>query len=134
MLPKMHFLLGLIFSLLLFPLIGWNSIIVLATTVLIDIDHYLLYVFRKKDFSLRKSFYYFFNNEFGENRILCIFHTAEFWTILLIASFFYSTFFYVLLGVTFHFFLDLFNTGKGRKKHSLIKHLLEKKASTKEHS
>ena len=129
MLPKTHFLLGLVFSLLLLPVIGWNSLIVLAATVLIDVDHYLIYVFRKKNFSLRKAFYYFFNNEFGENRVLCAFHTIEFWTVLLMLSFFYKPFFYALLGITFHFFLDSFNVGKGRKKHSLIKHLLEKKPS-----
>jgi hypothetical protein len=126
MLPKIHFLLGLVFSLLLFPLIGWNSVIVLASTVLIDVDHYLLYVFRKKNFNLRKSFYYFFNNEFGENRLLCIFHTAEFWTILLIASFFYKIFFYVLLGITFHFFLDLFNIRNEKKGISIIQYFLKR--------
>ena len=51
MLPTIHFLAGLLLSVLLFILgIPLTFIlIILATLVLIDVDHYILYAFIRKD-------------------------------------------------------------------------------------
>ncbi|MCD4770789.1 hypothetical protein K8R30_00050 [archaeon] len=59
MLPQNHFLFGLIVSVVLylvFPEIEFLGLVVfLMATVLIDIDHYLYYIYRKRDWSLANA-------------------------------------------------------------------------------
>ncbi len=59
MLPKHHVVLGFVISLtvfIIFPSIGLISFLIIwASSVLIDFDHYLYYVFKKKDFSLKRD-------------------------------------------------------------------------------
>ena len=60
MYPTQHLLLGIIFSLVLlflFPQIGFlGASIIILSTVLIDVDHYVYYVYKKKDLSLKNSY------------------------------------------------------------------------------
>jgi len=130
MLPRYHFLFGLIFSAILFPIVKWNSLIILMASVLIDVDHYLYYVFKVRKFNLKKSFNYFYMGEFGEKKLLFVFHTVEFWVILLIASLYFHILFYFLIGIMFHMFLDLFNIKK--KKLSLVHHFVKKHQTSEE--
>ena len=59
MLPKWHILFGAIFSMLVYFIFNINlfqvSLIFLAS-IFIDFDHYLFYVFRKKDFNLKRVY------------------------------------------------------------------------------
>ena len=102
MMPSEHMFYGFFASLLVlffFPSIGtFGFLIVFLSSFLIDTDHYLAYVYLKKDFSLSKSveFYLAMGNEQKKLRTkktepLMIFHTAEFWGLLLILSFFSSS-------------------------------------------
>ncbi|MEA3329284.1 MAG: hypothetical protein U9Q06_00895 [Nanoarchaeota archaeon] len=126
MLPKSHIVFGLIFSLtllLIFPEIGFvGFFIIWASSVLIDVDHYLFYVWLKKDWSLKNS-YRWFVIKYRKHRKLtrrqriervkhhgpipCIFHGIETAIILIILSFFHQIFLFILIGILFHQFLDL---------------------------
>ena len=121
MLPKYHFILGFIISLfifIIFPSIGLlGFLIIWAFSFLIDFDHYLYYVFKKKDFSLRRARVWFF--EYGEKvdsiereerkkykvEVL-IFHGIELIILLVFLCFFSSFFFYILIGTLIHLSLD----------------------------
>ena len=58
--PTQHLLLGIVLALILFvifPEIGLvQAAIIVASSVLIDIDHYLYYVYRKGDKSLIRAY------------------------------------------------------------------------------
>ncbi len=123
MLPKTHIILGLIFSSIFFyffPSIEiWGFLIIFASSVLIDVDHYLFYLYTKKDWNYFHAKKWFMNKtmEFRKmsrekrkklaKAIPCIFHGIEAAFILLILSFFSDIFFFVLIGFLFHELLDL---------------------------
>ena len=56
MLPKYHIIFGFLFSLILFiffPFIGLGGfLIIFASSVLIDVDHYAYYLFKNKILSI----------------------------------------------------------------------------------
>jgi hypothetical protein len=123
MYPLKHFFLGLIFSIILFlifPNIGIiGSITILASSVLIDVDHYLYYIYKKKDFNLRNAYYWHIKNSKKflalslEKRkktysSYCFFHGIEILIILSLLGIFYNKYFlFVLIGFSFHLLLDL---------------------------
>ena len=123
MFPKHHILLGTIFAaalFLIFPkidLIGF--LLIIASTVLIDIDHYVYYVFKKRDLSLKNAYNWFIqkrkkylalsrkkrNEIYTEAHFL---HGIEPLLILFVLGVYVSKYFYFLLiGATFHLFLDI---------------------------
>jgi hypothetical protein len=128
MLPKTHILFGFIFSLFLFlffPEISLAGIIIIfVSSVLIDTDHYLFYVWLKKDLSLKNSYYWFLSKskQFEKlslkekkkliNPAPCFFHGIEAILVLILLSFIHVFFFYVLVGFLFHQFLDLISIVK----------------------
>jgi hypothetical protein len=122
MLPKQHFLFGAIFAgalLLLFPRIGLiGFFLILASSVLIDVDHYLYYVYKKRDLSLIKSYNWYIQrskkfllfswekrNKFYPGFLFL--HGIEILIILFFLSFILKYFFYILIGFAFHLLLDL---------------------------
>ena len=121
MLPRWHILFGFIFSLallLLFQQIDlYAASIIFLASFLIDADHYLHYVFRKRDLNLRRAYWWFRSWEgryeplpkSERNKIyfpVCIFHGIEAFALLIILSF-YSTFIlWILIGFALHRFLD----------------------------
>lgn len=107
MLIHQHFLLSLIPSILLFYYYGWNVLIFIATNVLIDIDHYPVYVWKFKKLSLKKAHSYFKNLNGTDD--IAIFHTFEFIILIFILSFFYKIFFLVFLGLVFHLISDIYD-------------------------
>lgn len=148
MLPKWHFLTALILSAILWPLFNLNVFIILFSAVFIDFDHYLLYVYRKKDFSITRAYSFF--KKLGDifkktgkiyrEYSLCIFHTIEFFIILLILSLMNSFFQFVFLGCSFHFIIDLLsdfyeNRYKGRfistRALSIIGYIYEQRSIKK---
>ncbi|MFA5020218.1 MAG: hypothetical protein WC533_03905 [Candidatus Pacearchaeota archaeon] len=139
MLPKTHFIFGGIFALIVFlllPQIGYiGFIIIWFSSFLIDVDHYLFYVFLKKDISLKNSYHWFVKkhrkfkelsiNERKERikercPIPVIFHGIEFILLLIILSFFSKIFVYILIGVVFHQLLDFISITHDR---SDIRHI-----------
>ena len=123
MFPSKHFIFGLIFAgflFLIFPKINFiGFLIIIFSTVLIDVDHYLYYVYKKKDFSLRNAYNWFIEhkkkllslpweqrNKFQTG--FCFLHGIEVLFILLILWVFVSKYFlFVFVGFTFHLVLDI---------------------------
>ena len=127
MMPSDHMLYGFIAALIilfLFPEIGaYGLLIIFLSSVLIDADHYLYYVYKTRDFNLSNAvdFYLKMKNEQKSSKKsakepLMIFHTAEFWLLLFILSFFNEVFAYVLAGILIHVFLDIFHM----RKHGVL--------------
>lgn len=123
MYPLQHLFFGTllgIFLLILFPQI-WliNFVIVILSSVLIDVDHYLWYVYKKKDWSLTNAYNWFIKiikksfsfprkqrNEFYVG--FCFLHGIEFLFVLSILGIFISRFFlFVFIGIAFHLLLDI---------------------------
>jgi hypothetical protein len=139
MLVKHHILAGLIFCgiiFLIFPKINLIGLsLIFLSSIFIDTDHYVYYVYKKKDWSLKRSVNYFYGimqrflsmDKEGRKRFyggIFFFHNIEFLIlILLLGMFFTSYFYFILIGLTFHMFLDaIFEYGytKSFYKHSLI--------------
>ncbi|MBA7700024.1 hypothetical protein ES703_108730 [subsurface metagenome] len=123
MLPMHHLFSGIIFSLILlflFPQIGLiGFLIIMLSTVLIDVDHYLYYVYKKKDWSLKHAYNWFIKNK---KKFLSLsrkqrnkFYTGFFFLhgieilliLFLLGKFLSIYFYYILIGVSFHLFLDI---------------------------
>ena len=122
MLPKYHIFFGLIFStiiFLLFTQIGLiGFLIIFLSSFLIDVDHYLFFVYAKKDIILKNAHRWFIEKNRKSLKlskaekkkikaIPCIFHGIEMILVLIILSFFSQIFLYVLVGFIFHELLDL---------------------------
>lgn len=123
MFPQKHLFFGTIFSLVLFflfPSIGWLGFLtIFASTVLIDVDHYIWYVFKKKDLNLKNSYKWFVNyhkkilvlprkqRNKVTNGCICFLHGIEVLLILFLLGFLYKFFFYVFAGFVFHLVLDV---------------------------
>ena len=115
MLLLKHLKWSLLPSIVLFFFYRWEVWIFVATNVLIDADHYPVYVIKFKNLSLIKAHSYFKNISKCED--LALFHTPEFIIFVLILSFFYKILFLVFLGLVFHVILDVYEfykDGKGR--------------------
>jgi len=122
MLPKSHAILGAIFSSILIHFFHFSLIaggIIFLSSVLIDVDHYLYYVYKKKDWSLKRAYGWFIkmknilakiDKEKRKNYFsgFSILHGIEILAVLLFLGFFLSTYFYyILIGFSFHLFLDI---------------------------
>jgi hypothetical protein len=105
--------------------------------VLIDIDHYLLYMWRRKNFSVVGMFRYFNELQPIQSSIpyvgLCIFHTIDFFVLLGILAIFYPILFFLLLGCLFHFCIDLFDLRRKCvltiRPFFLVEHLIRRRAT-----
>jgi len=123
MFPKHHIFLGTIFAaalFLIFPKIGLiGFLLIIASAVLMDADHYVYYVFKKRDLSLKNAYSWFIQkrkkyltlSRKKRNEIYTeahFFHGIEPLLILFVLGVYVSKYFYFLLiGATFHLFLDI---------------------------
>lgn len=112
MLPRYHFLLGLIPSIAITFINPWYGLLFLTGSFLIDFDHYMIYVLSLKDFSLRRAIKFF------EEKIMLIakkkkimvflpFHNIETFVFMLIISAFIPVLYFLFFGMVFHYGLDL---------------------------
>jgi len=156
MYPQTHFAFGLLFIVILgiFTTLSPLALfIILASSILIDVDHWMIYVKEKKDLSIKKAYRWLVDAEKAKlsgmtgtrsvpnhnadkhkrqgRKFLCIFHTIEFFILMFIFSFFSQIIFYITVGCSFHFFLDLVYTyiymGESRKPVSIIGSFLASK-------
>jgi len=111
-----HIIIGVIISLLLLffykSIRPFYIIIFFLSSFLIDIDHYIFYVYMTGDWSITKSYYAFLNlpesrDYKNSKKHIWIFHGCECWILLLILSCLHPLFIYVCLGVALHMILDL---------------------------
>ncbi len=119
---KWHVILGFIFSVLLFflfPKIGFiGFLIIWASSVFLDVDHYLAYVYLKKDWSLIRAYKWHmkknkkslsFSRKQRNNFYISFsfLHGIEFLLILFFLTIFISKYFlFILIGAAFHLLLD----------------------------
>ena len=123
MLVKYHIFIGFIFSIILFlifhniTLIGAG--IIFFSSFLIDFDHYIYYIIKKKDTNLINSINYFLrrrkdvkNMSIKERKKFysgfCFLHGIEILIILFIAGIFISKYFLLIfIGFALHLALDI---------------------------
>lgn len=96
------------------PVLGAPDLALFAAGgVLIDVDHYFLYMQRRKSLSVRGMFRYFSELQPIERTIsyvgLCAFHTIDFFLLLALLLFWFPQLWPLLAGCLFHFVLDLFD-------------------------
>jgi len=113
MLPKYHILLGFTLSILLysFSLITLpQATLIFLSSFLIDIDHYLFYVKKKKDYNLKNAVIWFKETLFLKKHkpMLVVFHTIEFIVLIAILSLYFKALIFILIGLLFHSITDLF--------------------------
>jgi hypothetical protein len=122
MLPNKHIFFGTIFSVALFLIFPKISVIGLFTlfisSFMIDIDHYIYYIFRKKNLNPIKAYHWYMENRkkfyslSSEKRKstyggLYVLHGLGFLFILLFLGFFvYNLFLLVFVGFLFHEMFD----------------------------
>lgn len=123
MLPKYHFVLGIIFSVALFLIFPSITLIeagiIFLSTFFIDVDHYIYYFFKKKDTSLKNAINHFmeerrkvFQMKKNERKKFysgfCFLHGIEIVIILFLLGIFLSKYFlFAAIGIMFHLFLDI---------------------------
>ena len=128
-----HLTMGIILSLIFYPFFNYLVIILFFSSFIFDVDHYIEYMIRKKDFSIIKA--YKEAQELNKKQkalkqifiidVLHIFHTIEFIIILGILSLFSKLFLMVLIGLLFHNLLDIiemsyYKTFKSRSPSIII--------------
>lgn len=122
MYPKIHIISGLIISYfiyLIFPEIGMiNFLIIFISAFMIDLDHYLYYVFSKKDVNPFHTYSWFMENSQKSKFIpkdkrkevysgVYIFHGIEALILLVFLSFYNNIFFFIAIGFIIHQIFDL---------------------------
>ena len=128
MLPKSHILIGIIISGLLYflnivPLLP--VVMIFLSSILIDVDHYLYYIFQEKDVSLKKAYKWYLmrlkkyrklsNKEKDKHKnFLLIFHGIEPLLIIYILSIYFPVLFWVFIGFIIHLITDLTIAHKDR--------------------
>ena len=100
----LHLFIGLILSLALFPFFRFYSLIVLIPSVLLDLDHFINYLFNYKNINIKKTIKHH-ENLCGKHA-LNIFHTIDFIIILAILSFFSKIIFLIFIGTAVHLIFD----------------------------
>ena len=138
MLPKTHFILGLIFAgilFFLFKITFFDSFLILFSSVFIDVDHYVLYGIRKKDWNLNHSYKWHKDLDSLPKESLKpymhLLHSVEFLVFIGILSFYFNLFLFIFLGLIFHSTLDLismtYDNALQFREFSFIRYLLRDK-------
>ena len=116
MLPQTHLFGSFLLMLVMWPFFGFWSLFVFLGGVFIDIDHYFRYIFFKKDWNLKKAYYFFKGRDCnGLRNEIYIFHTMETLIALILLSFFHRLFFLTLIGWLLHIGMDFFYDKKNHK-------------------
>ena len=107
MFPLQHIIFSTIFCIILYPFIGNNVFIVWPASIFIDIDHYLWYISYKKSWNLIKAIGEYMRRDFDNIRYkFHLFHLNELLIMVGLLGFYNIIFFYVFIGVLFHYILD----------------------------
>jgi len=139
MLPKWHILIGFVFSYLLahfFNISLLSALLIFSSSVLIDVDHYIHYIYKKRDISLINAYFWHKGLPKHHKKILHIFHTLEFHILVFLISFFWRPLIFIFLGLLLHSVSDLIDLFLGKMKFFregreffLIKYLLTRDKS-----
>ncbi len=104
--PVTHLLLSVIPAGILAYFNWTGGLIFLLVSVLIDVDHYPVFVIKFKSISLKKAYNYF--KTINDCNDVAVFHTLEVLLFFFILSFFYPILFYVVGALAFHMAIDLY--------------------------
>ncbi|MFC1732509.1 hypothetical protein ACFL6I_19570 [candidate division KSB1 bacterium] len=104
-----HFIVSLFISIALFPLFSYASFLVLIGGFFIDSDHYLYYIIKKKDISLKRAYNFCAGPKKRYSDIFCIFHHIEFLILMIVLSYFSRYIMIITIGIAVHFLMDLAN-------------------------
>lgn len=120
--PKWHIIFGVCFIGIVYLLVPNLSIIgliiIFLSSILIDVDHYLYYVYKKRDWSLLKSYQWFLRKKKKLDNLtkkqrtkfytgFAFLHGIEILLLLLLLSTFLSNYFFcIFIGFSFHLILD----------------------------
>ena len=134
MLPKWHILFGFLFAYIIYwfsSITIFQASLIFLASVLIDFDHYLWYVKRKKDWNLKNAYLFLKRLKKQKHKpIMHIFHTIEFIIFIGILSFYFNFFLFIFIGMLFHSILDVIFLGYEKRiyvrEFSLIRYLLIK--------
>jgi len=136
MVPLIHFLVSIFIVMLLYPIFNWQVLMIFVGGVLIDIDHYLLYIYRFRKFSLRGCYRYHHikvkkNNHKDVFGALLIFHTIEFLLLSVFLSIYSTLALMFTIGLLGHYTLDVIERYKLEKSFitnpSLISWIIKNK-------
>ena len=109
MLPKYHFYIGIGTSIIVYFISGFsNALLFFFASVFIDTDHYIAFVFKEKNWSLRKSYYYWKDEHYPYDELM-IFHTIEVWILLLIVGLLITPVLFLLAGMLYHELFDIYD-------------------------
>jgi len=117
---KIHLIASIVLAFLIFPYFKWASFFVIVGGVLIDIDHYFIYVLKKRKYSLTDAMYYFSRKYPLKNlkKDYFIFHNIELVIILVLLGYFSDLFFLTGLGLGVHLIMDYIHD---KRKHNFCR-------------
>ena len=113
---------SLLLALILFPFIGFASLLVFVGGFLIDVDHYVYYLLRYKKVNPLDAYRFYLSNREGFPQVLHIFHTYEILLVIFILALFSEVVAIIVLGILLHIgmdLLDLLNTFTQRRDTSI---------------
>jgi len=119
------------------PSLGAGEIAIFAVgAILIDVDHYFLYIQRRRNLSVRGMFRYFEELQPIESTLpyvgLCVFHTIDFFVLLAALAYWHPLVGFLLAGCLFHFAIDLFDLWRKGilfiRAYFLVEHLIRRRA------
>ena len=108
---SVHLGFSILLAALLFPIFGWNSLLILAGGIMADADHYIYYAFKFKKFNPFECNKYF--TEDGKKSgyhefdgLVLVFHTLEFLIIMIVLSLYSKSVLILTIGILSHYLLD----------------------------
>ena len=112
MLPKHHVYFGILASIVVYFISGSiNAFVFFFASVFIDTDHYIAFVFKEKNLSLRRSYYYWKEEHYPYDELM-IFHTIEVWILFLIVGLLITPILFLLAGMLYHELFDIYDMNK----------------------
>ena len=133
-----HVAVSLILAAALYQIFQWKVLLILAGGVMIDIDHYLWYIYKYRKFSLFSCYEYLTveaekNNWKDVNGALFVFHTIEFILLVILLSFYNQLALIFAIGLFFHYLMDAIFLYTVPKRfiinHSIISWIINNKIS-----
>lgn len=105
--PLAHLFWSIIPVIFLWQLFGPKALIFFVGSVLIDIDHYFVYIYKFKDWNLSRCYNSYISNNFLDvDNYTLIFHNAPFFFIMAILSLFNIFILLLTIGLCIHYVLD----------------------------
>jgi hypothetical protein len=118
------------------PFLSTEEILIFAVgSVLIDVDHYFLYIQRTRRFDIRGMFRWFEELWKIEKTIpyvgLCLFHTIDFFLLVCFLALSHPLLLPLLAGLLFHFVIDLYDLNRKGvhfiRPFFLLEHLIRRR-------